>query len=90
MKNRQIRSIAAPLAALFLTLAGGTAIAASDQPMTPELAAKRERVRIQEEQRVTQEEKQAAADALKALRLKIYKARQAEKKLNPGRNDQAK
>jgi len=44
--------------------------------LTPELAAKREMVRKQQEQRITPEKKQAAVDALKAERLKIYKAKQ--------------
>lgn len=82
MKTRELSTLAL-LPMMLLSLAAGPALAADGGPMTPELAAKREMVRKQEEQRVTPEEKKAAAEALKAERLKIYKARQAAKNLNP-------
>lgn len=91
MKKRDICTIAAvPFAALLFSLAGGPALAEPTQPMTPELAAKREMVRKQEDQRVTQQEKQAAADALKAMRLKVYKAKQAAKNPDPSQENKEK
>ena len=44
---------------------------ATDQtPMTPELASKGNRVKVQQSQKITQAQRQKAADDLKALRLK--------------------
>ncbi len=59
----------------LLCACGGTAFAA--EAVTPELAAKAARVRAEMEQRVSNEERQAAADALKALRQKVQAAQQA-------------
>lgn len=56
-------------------------------PMTPELAAKREMVRKQQKQRVTHDQRKSAADALKAERIKIYKARQAAQGPAPAANE---
>lgn len=70
-----------------LSFASGIALAANRAPMTPELAAKRETVRKQEEQRITQHKRKAAAEALKAERLRVHQARQAVKKLTPDTND---
>jgi len=67
----------------LLSLAGNLALAA---PMKPELAAKKEMVRKQKEQQVTPAERKAAADWLKAERLKVYQAKQAALKSNPGQN----
>lgn len=53
------------------------------EPMTPELAAKREMVRKQQEQRITPEKRQAAVEALKAERLRVYRAKQAVKESTP-------
>ena len=39
-------------------------------PMTPELASKGNRVKVQQTQKITQAQRQKAADDLKALRLK--------------------
>lgn len=50
---------------------------AAAAPLTPELAAKREMVRKQQEQRITPEKRKKAVEALKAERIKIYKAKQA-------------
>lgn len=88
MRKRHLGTTA-PLLALLVTLACGSALAAGGEPMTPELAAKREMVRKQEEQRVTPEKKKAAAEALKAERLKVYQAREAAKKLDPARQEKA-
>jgi len=71
-------------AMMTLLLAGGLALAADGAPMTPELAAKREMVRQQEKQRVTPEKRKAAAEALKAERLRVYNARKAAEQLQPG------
>jgi len=62
---------------LLLSPAGGLAFADNGAPLTPEYAAKRENFRKQNEQRITPEKRKAAAEALKAERLKVYKARQA-------------
>lgn len=68
---------------LLLSLTGGLACAADGAPMTPELAAKREMVRKQEEQRITPEKRKAAVEALKAKRMTVYQARQSAKQLAP-------
>jgi hypothetical protein len=62
----------------FLCLGSGWAFAAASAA-TPELEAKGERIRSQQAQRVTAEERKQAAEALKAERLKIYKAKEAQK-----------
>jgi hypothetical protein len=67
----------------LLSLAATFAFAA---PLTPEMAAKREMVRKQQEQRVTPEKRQAAAEELKAERLKVYKAKQGAIQSNPSSN----
>jgi len=67
----------------LLSSAGGLAFAGEGAPMTPELAAKREMVRKQQEQRITPEKRKAAAEALKAERLKVHKARQAAQQSAP-------
>lgn len=83
MKKRKLGIGTPVLAAVLLSLAGSLAFAA---PMTPEFAAKKEMVRKQKEQRVRLENRQAAADWLKAERLKVYQARQAALKSNPRPN----
>ncbi|MBC7962607.1 MAG: hypothetical protein H7Y05_06650 [Steroidobacteraceae bacterium] len=88
MKNRKIStSILTVMTTVLLSLAGGLAMAADSAPMTPELAAKKETVRKQQEQRITPEKRKAAAEALKAERLKIHKARQAAKQSTPVTTD---
>lgn len=78
MNNRKIGTIVlAVMMTVLLSLAGGAAFAAPKAPLTPELAAKREMVRKQQEQRITPEKRKAAVDALKAERLKVYQAKQA-------------
>ncbi len=60
----------------MMSLSASLAFAAKPAPLSPELAAKREMVRKQEEQRITPEKRKAAVEALKAERLKVYKAKQ--------------
>lgn len=69
---------------LLLSAAGGLAFAA---PMKPELAAKREMVRKQEAQRITPDKRKAAAEALKAERMKVHQARQAVQQSTPVTTD---
>lgn len=69
---------------LLLSLTGGLACAAT---MTPELAAKRENYRKQQAQRITPEKRKAAAEALKAERVRLYNARQAAQQSTPVPSD---
>jgi hypothetical protein len=62
---------------------GGVARAGESAPMTPELAAKKEMVRKQQGQRLTDDKRKAAAEALKAERLKILKAKEAANQSAP-------
>jgi hypothetical protein len=84
----KIRKLNAILFAVTMTgllfMAGGLAFAANGpntkpdgSQMRPELAAKKKMVRKQQEQRVTPEKRRAAADALKAERLRVHKAKQS-------------
>jgi hypothetical protein len=83
MKNRKLATILmVVMMTVLLSLAGGLAFASNGAPMKPELAAKKEMVRKQQEQRITPEKRKAAAEALKAERVKIYKAKQAALKDN--------
>jgi hypothetical protein len=78
MKKR-IPGITALAAAMtLLSLAGGPVAAADNAPLTPEYAAKKENFRKQKEQQITPEKKKAAAENLKAERLKVYNAKQAK------------
>lgn len=80
MKNITISSFTA----LFVvTLLAGMSFAAGTAPMTPELAAKGTRVKSQQSQKITQAQRQAAADAIKAERLKLYQAQQAGQPITP-------
>ena len=84
MKNRKLStSVVLVMMTALLSLAGTLAFAA---PLTPELAAKREMVRKQQEQRVTPEKRKAAADNLKAERTKVYNAKQDALKKKQGNN----
>lgn len=80
---KSVKSCCIAVAVMTALTAGGAAFAADSLPMTPELAAKRETVRRQEEQRVTPAKRKAAAEALKAERLKVHNARKAAQQLNP-------
>lgn len=84
MKNQVCNIIATLLMTVLLSLVGGFAVAA---PMTPELAAKKEMVRKQQEQRITPEKRKAAAEALKAERLKVQKAKEAVQQSTPVTTD---
>lgn len=85
MNVRMLRKIGrAALAAGVLALACGPALAQEKQPMTPELAAKKQVVTKQESQRVTQEQRKAAAEALKQERLKVHDARKQFVMPQPG------
>ena len=84
MKKRKLGTIGmAVIMTMLLSSAGGLAFARERAPLTPELAAKREMVRKQREQRITPEKRKAAVEALKAERLKVYKARQAAQQSAP-------
>lgn len=84
MKNRKRSSVVmAVLVSLVMLLSGSIVSADNQRTMSPELAAKKETVRKQHEQRVTHQQKQTAANALKAERLKVYQAKQAVKKSQP-------
>lgn len=69
--------------ALSLMLTAGLAIAAGGNAASPKLNAKREIVRRQQEQRITPDKRKAAVEALKAERLRVHQAKQANKKLPP-------
>lgn len=87
-KNRNLGSISlVTLIAGLLALSGAIVIAADHAPLTPELAARKEMVRKQQEQRITPEKRKAAVEALKAERLKINKARQAAHQHTPVTSD---
>jgi hypothetical protein len=81
MKSRKPSSIV--MMTVTLSLAGGLACAAEGGPMTPEYAAKKENHRKQQEQRITTDKRKAAAESLKAERLKVYNAKQATKHSKP-------
>lgn len=92
MNNRNLGTILLTvLMIVLLSLAGGLAFAADgthrkqgNGARSPELAAKREMVRKQQEQRVTHEKRKTAVNNLKAERIRIYQAKQqAAKKSAP-------
>ena len=86
MKKRKFSiSAMSVMTTALLSLAGNLAFAAP-VPFTPGQAAKVEMVRKQKEQQVTPAERKAAANWLAAERLKVYEARQAALKSNPGNN----
>ena len=84
MKNQVCNIIATLLMTVLLSLVGGFAVAA---PMTPELAARKEMVRKQQEQRITPDKRKAAAEALKAERLKVQKAKETVQQSAPVTSD---
>ncbi len=84
MKNKNVLMIwIIVMVSALSSLAGGIVFAGTVAPLTPELAAKRETTRKQLEQRVTSEKLKAAAEALKAERLKVHQARQAVQNITP-------
>jgi hypothetical protein len=68
----------------LLSLAVGLACAADSAPLTPEYAAKKENHRKLKEQEITPEKKKAAAEGLKAERLRVYQAKQAKQGKHTG------
>lgn len=77
MMKQQFGTICLAMTITFLALSGGYAYATERplRPLTPEMAAKKEMVRKQHQQRVTNEQRKSAAEALKAERIKIYNAK---------------
>jgi len=75
------------LMAAVLMLSAGAAFAAKAGAASPELATKKEMVRQQQAQRITQDKRQAAAEALKAERTRVYNAKQAGKGAAPVATD---
>lgn len=77
----------AVLMSALLLLSAGFAFAEKrndkSKPMKPELAAKKEMVRKQHEQRVTDPQRKSAANALKAERLKVQQAKELVKRSKP-------
>lgn len=61
--------------------------AAPAKPASAELAVKREMVRKQQAQRITQAQRKAGAAALQAQRKKVYDAKQAVKNSQPPVNE---
>lgn len=68
---------------LLLSQVVSHASAANGKQVSPEMAAKKEMVRKQQDQRITNEKRKAAAEALKAERLRVHNAKQAVKQSNP-------
>jgi hypothetical protein len=73
----------------LLASAGITTAADEAVPLTPEMAAKREMIQRQQDQRITHEKRKAAAEALKAERAKVYKAKQAAQQQDAGQQPDA-
>ena len=88
MKKQKISTLAIliPLTAAML-LTAVPAFSTPTTPATPVLAAKKEMVRKQRDQRMTNESRKAAAAALKAERIKIHQARQEIKHAVPPATD---
>ena len=79
MNNRKLCTIATiVMMTALLSLAGGLACAADSPPLTPENAAKTENFRKQNDKRITNKQRKDAADNLKAERLRVYQAKQAQ------------
>lgn len=99
-KQRRSNLVITAMMALLLSFTCELAVAANGTTKakpagtyghTPEeLAARREMVRRQQEQRITPEKRQAAVEALKAERLRVYKAKQAVQQTAPGNQDHKK
>ncbi|MDD2364522.1 MAG: hypothetical protein PHN84_00010 [Desulfuromonadaceae bacterium] len=80
--NRVILTLLYSVLALsMMTQVSGTAFAAKKRPMSPELAAKKENFRKQHEQRVSQPQRDTAAQSLKDQRKKVLKAKRDAKRL---------
>lgn len=89
MKKQRFRTVVMTvMVAAILTVVSGHANAASGArsahaPMTPQIAAKKEMVRKQEGQRVSDLQRRSAADSLKAERKRVYLAKQLTGKTKP-------
>lgn len=78
MKNlKQINYLRLMVTAAILTLTSSFTLVAHSAQMSPHLAAKKEMVRKQQEQRITPEKRKAAAEALKEERRRVYNAKKA-------------
>ena len=75
------------LMTVLLALPAHFAFSGTNAPMTPDLAAKKEMVRKQQEQRITPEKRKLAAEALKAERAKVYNAKKAVQQTTPLNTD---
>lgn len=73
---RKMKIATALFVSILLTQGSITFTLADEAPMKPEIAAKKEMVRKQNEQRLTDDKRKAAANNLKAERMKVYKAKQ--------------
>lgn len=82
MKKVYCMSFTAAMIAMLLSLTSLELYAAGrpNRPMTPEVAAKRENFRKQHEQRVTQPQRDVAAQSLKDKRKQILRAKRAAKR----------
>jgi len=86
MENKKTNNIATVfMITASLLLSTGLACA-DNRAMTPEVAAKRENFRKQNEQRVTDKQRKSAAEALKAKRLKVFEAQQLANKPTEHKN----
>ena len=85
MKSSFIFTVASfALVTMLLTLGVGSVnAAATPDPMLPDLAAKGNRVKTQQSQKITQAQRQAAADALKAERLKLHQGQHGGQTIAP-------
>lgn len=80
MKKELNAILTTVIVATLLAFSGGQALAAKKQPLTPEAAAKRERVLKQKKQQhISQNQRDTAAQELKAQRMKILRAKRAAK-----------
>lgn len=81
MKNRKLSTFAIVLMmSVLLSLTDSPVFAA---PLTPENAARRENHRKQKAQQITQPQRKAAAEALKAERTRIYTAKKSVRHTKP-------
>lgn len=80
MKKTLRNMLSTAVAVSLLMCTGGLALAAKEgKPLTPELAAKKENHRKQNEQRVTHTQRETAAQSLKDQRKKVLKAKRDAK-----------
>lgn len=78
MKNQKVMKIGRSVlfGTLFIVI-GNVANADIGEPMTPDVAAKAERSKHQQAERITPAKRKAAAQALKAQRQKLHDARKS-------------